>query len=67
MKANIVITLDGEVSIITQEGDFETGKAKIEQLIEELKILGVDLNLEKSIEQHRHDDEKVLAKNKISQ
>jgi hypothetical protein len=57
MVTNIIITLEGEVLIVTQEGTFEAGKEVIEKLLEELKLEGIDLSLDKPIEQHRHGPE----------
>ncbi len=56
MKAQIVITLDGQVSLITQEGTYEGGTAKIESLLAELKAQGLEINLTGPVEQHRHDE-----------
>jgi hypothetical protein len=57
MVTNIVITLEGEVLIVTQEGTFEAGKEVIEKLLEELNLQGIELSLDKPIEQHRHGPE----------
>lgn len=56
MKAQIVITLEGEISVVTQEGNFEDGKARIEALLAALKAQGLEIDLAGAIEQHRHDD-----------
>lgn len=55
MKANIVITLDGQVNIVTTEGSFEAGSFAIEKLLSALNLDGLNISLEKPIEQHRHD------------
>ena len=57
MKAQIVITPEGKVMLVTREGDFEAGSKKIKALLEALKLQGLDISLEGPIEQHRHDDE----------
>ena len=55
MKANIVITLDGQINIITQEGTFEAGAGQIRRLLAELAGQGLTISLDGQIEQHRHD------------
>jgi len=57
MKAKIVITLDGQISIVTQEGSFEEGKARIESLLAKLEVQGININLTNEVEQHRHDED----------
>ena len=54
MKANIVITLEGQVQIITQEGSFEAGQAKIAALLAALQAQGLEISLDGPVEQHRH-------------
>jgi len=61
MKANLVITLDGQVTIVTQEGSFEGGKAAIESLLSGLKAQGIEVVLSGPVEQHRHDDPASVA------
>lgn len=56
MRADIVITLDGQIRLITQEGSFEEGKVRLEGLLKALKVQGVEVQLEGPVEQHRHDD-----------
>ena len=56
MKAQVVITLDGQVSVITREGTFEEGRQVIETLLADLKTQGVDVQLTGPVEQHRHDE-----------
>jgi hypothetical protein len=56
VKAQIVITLEGEIQIITREGNFETGQADIARLLESLAAQGVKVELTGPVEQHRHDD-----------
>lgn len=56
MKAQIVVTLDGEIQVITREGNFEEGRLAIEQLLATLKAQGVNVELDGPVEQHRHDD-----------
>lgn len=56
MKAQIVITLDGQVQVVTQAGTFEGGKLAIEKLLASLKARDVNIELTGPVEQHRHDD-----------
>lgn len=62
MKAKIVIMPDGTVSVLIEEGTFETGKVKIEQLLAGLQAAGINLDLIGQVEQHRHDDPGHLAR-----
>lgn len=57
MRCNIVITPDGQISAITQEGTFEDGGKAINDLFAAMKANGIKVELTKPIEQHRHDDE----------
>lgn len=56
MKARIVIGLDGNVGIITDEGTLESGSDRIKNLLRSLNISGLDIELDGEIEQHRHDE-----------
>lgn len=56
MKAQIVITLDGQVQVVTQEGTYEGGKLAIEKLLASLKAQSLNIELTGPVEQHRHDD-----------
>lgn len=56
METKIVITLDGKLSIVTQEGNFAEGQQKIKELLVALQAQGLDVDLVGAIEQHRHDD-----------
>ncbi len=56
MQVQVVITLDGQVSIVTREGSFAEGKAVIERLLDALQAQGVNVQLTRPVEQHRHDD-----------
>ena len=60
MKAKIVIGLDGSIGIVTEQGTFEAGSAKIEALLQALNLDGLDIRLEKPVEQHRHDEPEKL-------
>ncbi len=66
MKAKIVIALDGEIRIITEEGSFEAGSSKIEKLIKLLNLNDLDIKLTDAIEQHRHNEpEKLQARDHV--
>lgn len=60
MKARAVILPDGQISIITQEGTFEEGKAAVQRLMAALGAEGVEVTIDpaKDFEQHRHDNVK---------
>lgn len=59
MKAEVVISPSGEVTIVTREGTFDGGKEKVEQLLARLKASGVKIQGEPKFEQHRHDEEEL--------
>lgn len=61
MNAKIVITLEGQISIITQEGTFAAGKREIAGLLARLQANGLTVTLDGPVEQHRHDDGQPLA------
>jgi len=54
ISANIVITLDGQMSIITREGSFDEGKARIEAILASLDLEGIKVDLDRPVEQHKH-------------
>jgi hypothetical protein len=56
MKAQIVITLDGQIQVVTQEGTYESGKLAIEKLLARLSAQGLKIELSGPVEQHRHDE-----------
>lgn len=60
MKAEIVISPSGEVTVITREGTFAEGTEKISALLEALKASGVAVG-DVRFEQHRHDREHETA------
>lgn len=62
MKAKIVITLDGQVSVVIEDGTFEAGRGAIEKLMSQLQAAGLDMALIGQVEQHRHDDPDHLAR-----
>jgi hypothetical protein len=61
MKARIVITTDGQVSVFTDEGTLETCRQAIARLYQELAAQDVEVQWNGKVEQHRHDQEAVIA------
>jgi len=59
VKARIVITTDGQVSVFVDEGTMETGREAIERLFAALAAQGVSVRWDGKVEQHRHDREAV--------
>ncbi len=57
MKARIVITTDGQVSVFVDEGTLETGREAIQRLFAALAAHGVSVQWDGKVEQHRHDRE----------
>lgn len=56
MKARIVVTPEGKIQVFIDEGTFEEGRKKIEQVFKGLQINGITLDDIGPIEQHRHED-----------
>jgi hypothetical protein len=54
MNIKITITQDGTLSLITQNGDFETGKATLEALLQALQAQGVQAEQVAPVETHNH-------------
>lgn len=57
MRARIVILPDGGLTLITDEGTFTEGAARITKLLEALGAEGVRFDTVNPPEQHRHDDQ----------
>jgi hypothetical protein len=55
MKIKVTISSDGQLTLITQEGDFEGGKTTLEALLGALKAQGVAATQVGQVETHRHD------------
>lgn len=66
MKAEIVISPSGEVTIITREGSFVEGTERISALLEALRAARVAVE-DVKFEQHRHDAEKAAARQGVRQ
>jgi len=64
MRVTVVVTADGKLSVITRDGTFEQGKARIQALVQRLRAEGVDLPplSDSDFEQHRHAAEPVAAR-----
>ena len=57
MKARVVITTDGQVSVFVDEGTLETGREAIQRFFAALAAQGVSVRWDGKVEQHRHDRE----------
>lgn len=65
MKARIIITKDGKVIFLADEGTLESGAEKIQALIRKLAARGVNFSEVGQPEQHRHDDESITLENNL--
>ena len=61
MKARVVITAEGQVSVFVDEGTLETGRAAIERFFAELAAQDVAVAWDGKVEQHRHEREAVTS------
>ncbi|HID87445.1 MAG TPA: hypothetical protein EYP55_08720 [Anaerolineae bacterium] len=66
MKAKVVITLDGQVSVFVEEGTFDEGRLAIARLLKELESQGLDFESVGEVEQHRHADQKLEVKHHVT-
>ena len=57
MKARVVITADGQVSIFVDEGTLETGREAIERFFAAMAMQDVAVEWDGKVEQHRHERE----------
>lgn len=55
MKAEIAISPDGKVTVVTREGTFAGGTERLARLIANLKKGGIKVE-DVRFEQHRHDE-----------
>lgn len=60
-RVNVIIGLDGSISFVVAQGDFNSAKTAIQQAAEELKLAGVEFESLGDIERHRHDHENVSS------
>ena len=61
MKARVVITAGGQVSVFVDEGTLETGREAIERFFVRLAAQDVTVAWEGKVEQHRHEREAVAS------
>jgi hypothetical protein len=61
MKARVVITADGQVSVFVDEGTLETGREAIERFFAALAAQDVAVAWDGKVEQHRHETEQVTS------
>ena len=61
MKARVVITAGGQVSVFVDEGTLETGREAIERFFAAMAAQDVTVQWDGKIEQHRHEREAVTA------
>ena len=59
MKARVVITTRGQVSVFVDEGTLETGREAIQRFFAALAAQGASVQWDGKVEQHRHDREAV--------
>jgi hypothetical protein len=57
MKARVVITAGGQVSVFVDEGTLETGREAIERFFARLAAQDVAVAWNGKVEQHRHERE----------
>ena len=61
MKARVVITADGQVSVFVNEGTLETGREAIECFFVDLAAQDVAVEWNGKVEQHRHERESIAS------
>jgi hypothetical protein len=61
MKARVVITADGQVSVFVDEGTLETGREAIERFFAAMAAQDVAVAWDGKVEQHRHEREAATA------
>jgi len=61
MKARVVITAEGQVSVFVDEGTLETGREAIERFFARLAAQNVAVAWDGKVEQHRHEREAVTT------
>lgn len=60
MKARVVITADGQISV--NEGTLETGREAIKRFFADLAAQDVAVEWDGKVEQHRHEREPVASR-----
>jgi hypothetical protein len=61
VKARVVITADGQVSVFVNEGTLETGREAIERFFANLAAQDMRVAWDGKVEQHRHEREPVAS------
>jgi hypothetical protein len=61
MKARVVITAGGQVSVFVDEGTLETGREAIERFFAAMAAQDVAVAWDGKVEQHRHEHEEATA------
>ncbi len=54
---SIIVSLDGKISVVVNEGEFEAASDAIKLVIADLQLSGIELSDIGEIERHRHDHE----------
>lgn len=54
MKIKVTIAQDGSLQLITQDGDFDTGKIALEALLTTLQASGIEATQTAPVETHNH-------------
>lgn len=55
MELSVVITREGKVSVFAKTGTFALVKEKIEQLLKDLGLEGIEFEMVGEVERHAHD------------
>jgi len=61
MKARVVITAEGQVSVFVDEGTLGTGQEAIERFFAAMAAQDVAVAWDGKVEQHRHEHEPVTS------
>jgi hypothetical protein len=54
MQIKVTLNAEGQLELITQDGDFATGKTTLEALLKALQAGGVDAQQTGQVETHNH-------------
>lgn len=55
MRVSIIVSLDGKISVVVSEGEFEAASDAIKQVVSDLQLRGIELDDIGEVERHRHD------------
>ena len=61
MKARVVITAEGQVSVFVDEGTLEAGREAIERFFAAMAAQDMTIAWDGKVEQHRHERETVAS------